>query len=93
MLVNEYRLEIQNGLYMVFKGIWQRIFLLFPSEELLKLYINFLYRFCVLFLEIFLQKKSRIDEHSAILDFGGYACYVISRVTQVFYPESNGPIP
>ena len=37
------------------KGIWQPIFLLFHLEELLKLYVNLLYRFCVtlLFLEIF----------------------------------------
>ena len=38
-----------------FKGIWQYIFLLFHCKELLKLYVNLLYRFCVtiLFLEIF----------------------------------------
>ena len=37
------------------KGIWQYIFLLFHCKELLKLYVNLLYRFCVtiLFLEIF----------------------------------------
>jgi hypothetical protein len=59
-----------------FKGIRQYIFLLFHLEELLKLYVNLFYRFCVtlLFLEIFEQKKSQISELSAILDFGGYAC-------------------
>ena len=38
-----------------FKGIRQYIFLLFHLKELLKLYVNLLYRFCVtlLFLEIF----------------------------------------
>ena len=38
-----------------FKGIWQYIFLLFHCKELLKLYVNLLYLFCVtiLFLEIF----------------------------------------
>ena len=63
-------------------------FLLFHLEELLKLYVNLFYRFCVtlLFLEIFEQKKSQISELSAILDFGGYACDIISRVTQGFYP-------
>ena len=37
------------------KGIRQYIFLLFHFKELLKLYVNVLYRFCVtlLFLEIF----------------------------------------
>ena len=37
------------------KGIWQYIFLLFHCKELLKLYVNLLYRFCVTisFLEIF----------------------------------------
>jgi hypothetical protein len=40
----------------------------------------------LLFLEIFEQKKSQISELSAILDFGGYACDIISRVTQEFYP-------
>jgi hypothetical protein len=51
-------------------------------KELLKLYVNLFYRFCVtlLFLEIFEQKKSQISELSAILDFGGYACDIISRV-------------
>jgi hypothetical protein len=57
--------------YLV-KGIRQYIFLLFHLEELLKLYVNLFYRFCVtlLFLEIFEQKKSQISELSAILDFG-----------------------
>jgi hypothetical protein len=66
------------------KGIWQYIFLLFHFKELLKLYVNLFYRFCVtlLFPEIFEQKKSQISEFSAILDFGGYACDIISRVTQ-----------
>ena len=72
------------------KGIRQYIFLLFHLEELLKLHVNHFYRFCVtlLFLEIFIfeQKKSQISELSAILDFGGYACDIISRVTQEFYP-------
>jgi hypothetical protein len=64
------------------------IFLLFHLEELLKLYVNLFYQFCItlLFLEIFEQKKSQISELSAILDFGGYACDIISRVTQEFYP-------
>jgi hypothetical protein len=46
-----------------FKGIRQYIFLLFHLEELLKLYVNLFYRFCVtlLFLEIFEQKKSQIS--------------------------------
>jgi hypothetical protein len=46
-----------------FKGIQQYIFLLFHLEELLKLYVNLFYRFCVtlLFLEIFEQKKSQIS--------------------------------
>ena len=37
------------------KGIWQYFFLLFHCKELLKLYVNLLYLFCVtiLFLEIF----------------------------------------
>ena len=71
-----------------FKGIRQYIFLLFHLEELLKLYVYLFYRFCVtlLFLEIFEQNKSQISELSAILDFGGYACDIISRVTQEFYP-------
>ena len=70
------------------KGIQQYIFLLFHLEELLKLYVILFYRFCVtlLFLEIFEQKKSQISWLSAILDFGGYACDIISRVTQEFYP-------
>jgi hypothetical protein len=40
---------------LLIKGIWQYIFLLFHCKELLKLYVNLLYRFCVtiLFLEIF----------------------------------------
>ena len=56
-------------------------------EELLKLYVNLFYRFCanLLFPEIFEQKKSQISELSAILDFGGYACDIISRVTQEFF--------
>ena len=68
------------------KGIRQYIFLLFHFKELLKLYVNFFYRFCVtlLFLDIFEQKKSQSSELSAILDFGG--CDIISRVTQEFYP-------
>jgi hypothetical protein len=74
----------------VLKGIRQYIFLLFHLEELLKSYVNLFYRFCVtlLFLEIFEQnsKKPQISELSAILDFGGYACDIISRVTQEFYP-------
>jgi hypothetical protein len=76
------------GKVMRIKGIRQYIFLLFHLEELLKLYVNLFYRFCVtvLFLEIFEQKKSQISELSAILDFGGYACDIISRVTQEFYP-------
>jgi hypothetical protein len=70
------------------KGYGNIFFLLFHLEELLKLYVNLFYRFCVtlLFLEIFEQKKSQIRELSAILDFGGYACDIISRVTQEFYP-------
>ena len=74
-----------------FKGIRQYIFLLFHLEERLKLYVNLFYRFCVtlLFIEIFEQKISQISELSAILDFGGYACDIISRVTQEFYPWSN----
>ena len=45
------------------RGIQQYIFLLFHLEELLKLYVNLFYRFCVtlLFLEIFEQKKSQIS--------------------------------
>ena len=72
--------EEENSLSMqafsnLVKGIRQYIFLLFHLEELLKLYVNLFYRFCVtlLFLEIFEQKKSQISELSAILDFGGYA--------------------
>ena len=44
-----------------FKRIRQYIFLLFHLEELLKLYINLFYRFCVtlLFLEIFEQKNHK----------------------------------
>jgi hypothetical protein len=63
-----------------FKGIRQYIFLLFHFKELLKLYVNLFYRFCVtlLFLEIFEQKKSQISELSTILNFGGYACDIIS---------------
>jgi hypothetical protein len=43
------------------KGIQQYIFLLFHLEELLKLYVNLFYRFCVtlLFLEIFEQKNHK----------------------------------
>ena len=54
--------NIFNILYP-FKGIQQYIFLLFHLEELLKLYVNLFYRFCVtlLFLEIFEQKKSQIS--------------------------------
>jgi hypothetical protein len=72
----------------VVKGIRQYIFLLFHLEELLNLYVNLFYRFCatLLFLEIYEQKKSQISELSAILDFAGYACDIISRVTQEFYP-------
>ena len=46
-----------------FKGIQQYIFLLFHLEELLTLYVNLFYRFCVtlLFLEIFEQKKAQIS--------------------------------
>jgi hypothetical protein len=61
-------------------------------EELLKLYVNLFYRFCVLlFLEIFEQKKSQISELSAILDFGGYACDTVNSnktgtITQVNMP-------
>jgi hypothetical protein len=70
------------------KGIRQYIFLLFHFKEFLKLYVNLFYRFCVtlLFFEIFELKKSQISELSAILDFDGYACDIISRVTQEFYP-------
>ena len=80
-------LQCQN-----FKGIRQYIFLLFHLEELLKLYFNLFYRFCVtlLFLEIFEQKKSQISELSTILDFGGYACDIISRVTQDFIHRAIG---
>jgi hypothetical protein len=48
---------------LMLKGIQQYIFLLFHLEELLKLYVNLFYRFCVtlLFLEIFEQKKSQIS--------------------------------
>jgi hypothetical protein len=42
---------------------YSNFFLLFHLEELLKLYVNLFYRFCVtlLFLEIFEQKKSQIS--------------------------------
>jgi hypothetical protein len=79
------RLGIANKLMNeLLKGIGQYIFLLFDVEELLKLYVNLFHRFCVTLLlpEIFEQKKSQISELSAILDFGGYACDIISRVTQ-----------
>ena len=48
-------MTLQDGGYFGFKGIWQYIFLLFHFKELLKLYVNLFYRFCVtlLFLEIF----------------------------------------
>ena len=51
-------LELSTFLLFV-KGIRQYIFLLFHLEELLKLYVNLFYRFCVtlLFLDIFEQKK------------------------------------
>jgi hypothetical protein len=69
---------VNSKLYNVtlLKGYGNDIFLLFHLEELLKLYVNLFYRFCVtlLFLEIFEQKKSQISELSAILDFGGYTC-------------------
>jgi hypothetical protein len=57
------RTDAQNGLDFHFKGIRQYIFLLFHFKELLKLYVNLFYRFCVtlLFLEIFEQKKSQIS--------------------------------
>jgi hypothetical protein len=80
-----------RGNWKLIKGIRQYIFLLFHFKEFLKLYVNLFYRFCVtlLFFEIFELKKSQISELSAILDFGGYACDIISRVTQKFYPKSN----
>jgi hypothetical protein len=52
------------------KGYGNIFFYYFTDlEELLKLYVNLFYRFCVtlLFLEIFEQKKSQISELSAIL--------------------------
>jgi hypothetical protein len=72
-----------------FTGIRQYIFLLFHLEELLKLYVNFFYRFCVtlLFLEIFEQKKSQTSELSAILDFGGKN--VIHRAIGYYEPKIN----
>ena len=50
---NKLRTVTRNSSF--FKGIRQYIFLLFHLEELLKLYVNLFYRFCVtlLFLEIF----------------------------------------
>jgi hypothetical protein len=53
----------RDSLITALKGIQQYIFLLFHLEELLKLYVNLFYRFCVtlLFLEIFEQKKSQIS--------------------------------
>jgi hypothetical protein len=69
-----------------FKGIWQYIFLLFHCKELLKLYVNLLYRFCVtiLFLEIFWLKiiccpPSWINFYLIIGDFSD----VISRVSHI----------
>ena len=52
-----------NSYLAMLKGIQQYIFLLFHLEELLKLYVNLFYRFCVtlLYLEIFEQKKSQIS--------------------------------
>ena len=46
---------------IIVKGIRQYFFLLFHLEELLKLYVNLFYPFCVtlLFLEIFEQKKHK----------------------------------
>jgi hypothetical protein len=74
------------GYNVVFKGIWQYIFLLFHLEELLKLYVNLFYRFCVtlLFLEIFWLKiiccpPSWIIFYLIIGDFSD----VISRVSHV----------
>ena len=68
------------------KGIWQYIFLLFHCKELLKLYVNLLYRFCVtiLFLEIFWLKiiccpPSWINFYLIIGDFSD----VISRVSHI----------
>jgi hypothetical protein len=52
----QYVVSYVNAMYYnAFKGIWQYIFLLFHCKELLKLYVNLIYRFCVtiLFLEIF----------------------------------------
>jgi hypothetical protein len=67
------------------KGIRQYIFLLFHFKELLKLYVNLLYRFCVtlLFLEIFWLKiiccpPSWINFY-LIVDFSD----VISRVSHI----------
>ena len=57
-------IKLKNSRYFyIIKGIQQYIFLLFHLEELLKLYVNLFYRFCVtlLFLEIFEQKKSQIS--------------------------------
>jgi hypothetical protein len=56
-------LRARTGNPPLIKGIQQYIFLLFHLEELLKLYVNLFYRFCVtlLFLEIFEQKKSQIS--------------------------------
>ena len=53
----------------ILKGIRQYISLLFHLEELVKLYVNLFYRFCVtlLFLEIFEQKKSASFPPSWIL--------------------------
>jgi hypothetical protein len=69
-----------------FKGIRQYIFLLFHFKELLKLYINLLYRFCVtlLFLEIFWLKiiccpPSWINFYLIIGDFSD----VKSRVSHI----------
>ena len=55
--------QLLPSMFDYIKGIQQYIFLLFHLEELLKLYVNLFYRFCVtlLFLEIFEQKKSQIS--------------------------------
>ena len=81
-------MALQNSETRYLKGYGNIYFFVSFGRTFKIICINLFYRFCVtlLFLEIFEQKKSQISELSAILDFDGYACDIISRVTQQFYP-------
>jgi hypothetical protein len=70
--------KIPNKSLKILKGIRQYIFLLFHFKEILKLYVNLLYRFCVTWLKIICCPPSWINFY-LIGDFSD----VISRVTHI----------